>query len=225
MTSIVSSRIRAQFMVKTPDCLAERQTEELSTFSLQWYLDIRNAVADAGYRTEYEWSESLQPVTSPDGFALEACWVVLNAGMKEQVARTIWERVRPQLEAGLPLAFRHQGKRLAMWLIWDQRRSLFEAWERNGRSVHWLASLPWIGQITKWHLAKNLGVDCCKPDRHLVRLAKRTGETPAGLCERLSKLSGDRISTVDVILWRAANLGLMAEAAKGAEGEPDVSHL
>ena len=134
--------------------------------------------------------------------------MVLNAGMKEQVVRTIWKRLLPQLESGLPLVgFRHQGKCAAIEFIWVNRERLLEEWDRNGRSVDWLASLPWIGQITKWHLARNLGVDCCKPDRHLMRLGEAFGMSPTCLCEQLATLSGDRIGTVDVVLWRAANLG------------------
>lgn len=178
--------------------------------SLRDYLDIRDSVSEAGYQSEYDWSESLRAVRSAEEFALEACWVVLNAGMKEQVARIIWKRLRPQLNSGTPLVgFKHLGKCNALRFIWSNRSRLFTEWDSVGRTVDWLQALPWIGKITKWHLAKNLGVNCCKPDRHLVRLAESTSETPAALCERLSKLSGDRVATVDVVLWRAANLGLI----------------
>ena len=76
--------------------------------------------------------------------------------------------------------------------------------------LEFLERLPWIGPITKFHLARNLGMDVCKPDRHLLRIAKaHHGTTPAALCGRLSRLSGDRIGVVDVVLWRAANLRLV----------------
>jgi hypothetical protein len=52
-------------------------------------------------------------------------------------------------------------------------------------------------------------MNVAKPDRHLERIAERTGETVADLCARLAAVSGDRIATVDYVLWRAAESGLI----------------
>jgi len=38
-----------------------------------------------------------------------------------------------------------------------------------------LRSFPYIGGVTAFHLAKNLGADLAKPDRHLSRLAAAQG--------------------------------------------------
>ena len=73
----------------------------------------------------------------------------------------------------------------------------------------YLESIPWIGGITKYHLAKNLGFDCCKPDRHLVRISKEYNTSPEELCKRISEATGDRVATVDLVIWRVANLGLI----------------
>lgn len=75
------------------------------------------------------------------------------------------------------------------------------------QKVAYLRSLPWIGDITCWHLAKNYGHDVAKPDRHLVRIAGDEGVH--GLCARLARESGDRVATVDLVIWRAANLGMI----------------
>ena len=71
----------------------------------------------------------------------------------------------------------------------------------------WLQTLPFIVPITVYHLAKNYGFDCAKPDRHLVRIAGAEGTHE--LCARLARETGDRIATVDVVIWRAANLKLV----------------
>src|SRR5204862_28581 len=39
----------------------------------------------------------------------------------------------------------------------------------------WLTRCPYIGPVTCWHLAKNVGMDVVKPDRHLVRMAQASG--------------------------------------------------
>ena len=68
-----------------------------------------------------------------------------------------------------------------------------------------LIRFPYIGPVTVCHLAKNLGFATAKPDRHLVRIARLLGQTsPAELCEKLSRATGDPIQVVDTVLWRYA---------------------
>lgn len=76
-------------------------------------------------------------------------------------------------------------------------------------------SLPWIGGITKYHLAKNFGADVAKPDVHLKRLADAAGCTAQALCDRLARETGYRVGTVDVVLWRACAIGLVDSRAAG----------
>lgn len=177
--------------------------------TLEWYVSIRGQVAQAGYGHEAVWAQSLTGVSDPLTFWTEFAWVVLNSGMKEQIARTIWSRVRPAVEAGLSAGtvFGHRGKAAAIDFVWANQERLLAEYLAAPDKVTWCETLPWIGGITKWHLAKNYGHDCAKPDRHLVRIAGTEG--PHALCARIAEASGDRIATVDVVIWRAANLGFI----------------
>lgn len=66
-----------------------------------------------------------------------------------------------------------------------------------------LQSLPYIGPITSWHLAKNLGLDVAKPDRHLVRVSESLGFRDADhLCRELAASTGNQTKVVDLIVWR-----------------------
>lgn len=66
-----------------------------------------------------------------------------------------------------------------------------------------LRSLRYIGDVTKWHLAKNIGVDVAKPDRHLVRVAERFGYSDVHrMCREINEQCGDLVSVADLILWR-----------------------
>jgi hypothetical protein len=66
-----------------------------------------------------------------------------------------------------------------------------------------LQVLPFIGPVTAFHLAKNLGFCTAKPDRHLVRLSRMVGfGDPHQLCAVLSEVTGDPIPLVDTVLWR-----------------------
>jgi hypothetical protein len=73
-----------------------------------------------------------------------------------------------------------------------------------------LERIPFLGKITKYHAAKSLGFDCIKPDRHLVRIAKEHGYIDCNtMCNFISAETGDKVSLVDIVLWRAANLGMI----------------
>jgi hypothetical protein len=66
-----------------------------------------------------------------------------------------------------------------------------------------LRALPYVGPITVFHLAKNLGLDVAKPDRHLARLAMECGYlSAAALCEDLARRNNEEVKVVDLILWR-----------------------
>jgi hypothetical protein len=151
-------------------------------------------------------------------FACEYMWVVLNSGLKNQVAAKIWVRVCNALRDGLPVnsAFHHTGKSAAMQDVWDHKERYFDEWKSACHKVAYLQTLSWIGPVTKWHLAKNLGLDVCKPDRHMTRLAKAANTTPDELCRDLALATGDTVHTVDLVLWRACNLGLLKPAADAA---------
>lgn len=174
-----------------------------------------------------EWSETAGPPENAADFALEAIYVICNSGMKHTVARGIFERVRAELLAGkcvdpemrerflgLPPVFRHPGKTKAIDIIWAMQDTLFSGFlaslaDGPKATIEFCGSLPWIGDITKYHLAKNFGIDVAKPDVHLERLARQHGTTPQALCEGLAAVTGYKARTVDLILWMACAKGII----------------
>lgn len=69
-------------------------------------------------------------------------------------------------------------------------------------SVDTIAQLPFIGSITKYHLARNIGYDAVKPDIHLVRLSHHLGFSDVGsMCAYLAGLHDLRVGVVDFVLW------------------------
>lgn len=179
------------------------------------YLDLRSRILVLGYDEDYRWANNVPRPDSPEHFAAEYVWVVLNSGMKNQIARQIYRRVMPVLERGGSAGevFGHRGKAEAIDEVWRGRVEYFHMFLRADDEVSFCESLPWIGGITKFHLAKNLGVDCAKPDRHLERVARAAGESVDDLCARLARETGDRVAAVDYVIWRACNLGLLRPAA------------
>ena len=173
------------------------------------YLDLKHRVIGAGYSHEIDWCESLKEVSDADTFFSEYAWVVINSGMKNQIAQGIWEKVKAALSSGKKVsdAFGHPGKAKAIQDMSDNRQKRFEDYLSAPDKLAFIGGLPWIGKVTKWHLAKNYGFNVAKPDRHLVRIAGKYGKSVTQLCQDLAQVTGDRLATVDLVIWRAANLG------------------
>ena len=141
-----------------------------------------------------------------DNFFKQYMYVVINSGMKNQIAEDIYKRA---IINGLT-AIGHPGKRRAIQEAHTHYRHWFEELKMKDsveEKLEFLETLPWIGKITKYHLARNIGIDVAKPDRHLVRIAKHFGYSDVQkMCKDISEQTGDRIGVVDVVLWRAMNM-------------------
>ncbi len=191
------------------------------------YCFIKNIIIAAGYKDEITWQENIKlDDISESDFLRESAWVVLSSGMRESVVRNKfrdlsrifynWESANKivihsfacKLEA--LTVFNHQPKVDAIVSIasivdsygFSRYKSLIQE-----DSMENLMMLPFIGPATAFHLAKNIGIDVVKPDRHLVRYAQASGyETPRDMCAAISDITGDRLSVVDLVLWRFATI-------------------
>ena len=175
--------------------------------------DFRQIRALLGEQAEADiaWAQDLQEPTDPGEFARETIFVICNSGMKNTVARGIYERCIDAITRRRPVreVFGHAGKADAIEKIWRDRYVLLVEYQAATDKLAYLETLPWIGGITKYHLAKNFGADAAKPDVHLQRLADREGCTVQALCERLAGELGLRVASVDTVLWRACATGVL----------------
>ncbi len=163
-------------------------------------------LCDAGFaEADIEWSENCGPPRDPEHFALETAFVICNSGMQNRIAAAIFARVRDALRSGGSAhdVFGHEGKATAIDTVWRDRAELMRAYGAAVDKVGFCRSLPWIGGITCYHLAKNFGAPVAKPDIHLQRLAARHGTDAQTLCEAIGERVGMSPATVDVVLWRA----------------------
>jgi hypothetical protein len=160
---------------------------------------------------DIEWCENIVPPIDPDEFAREVIFVICNSGMQNNVARGIFDRVVPALDVGASSfsVFKHKGKTTAIDLIWSTRVALLAAYLAAEDKLTFCQSIPWIGPVTKYHLAKNFGADVAKPDVHLQRLADHRGVSVHDLCAGLAAETGYRIATIDTLLWRACANGVI----------------
>lgn len=162
-------------------------------------------VINSGYEKEIEWVSNIRfdNITSDDFFR-EYVWVVLNTGFKEQAARKIFERY---IETGDTKVVKHPKKRESIEKVLDNSECYFKGLCDAQDKIKYLKTIPFIGDITKYHLARNIGIDTVKPDRHLMRLAKRFGfKSPLEMCKAIQEITEERLGVIDVILWRYCNL-------------------
>lgn len=181
------------------------KARENAVITLERFKLLETILVKRGYGDMIEWSESIEPATDADDFAKRTIYVICNSGMANVVAAKIYSRCIAALDAGEPAAsvFKHPGKGPAIDRIWDEREALFASYAAAEDKVANLEALPWIGEVTALHLAKNLGADTAKPDVHLERLARRERTSSHELCARLAEEAGYRVATIDSILWRA----------------------
>ena len=191
------------------------------------YLDLKEIIISAGCDHELDWQSNLDfECTTETDFLREAAWVILSSGFRESVVRQCFHRVS---EAFLDWcgaeqinAHREFCQNQAMAVFGNRRKIKAiteivgsvadDGFERvknriKSRGVEYLQQLPHIGPITSYHLAKNLGLQVVKPDRHLVRMARITGhDSPLEMCSKIAETVGDSLSVVDLVLWRYATL-------------------
>lgn len=170
---------------------------------MQFYEKARN-YCQTNYPDEIKWAQSVNfDSINAVTFFKEFCWAVLCSGMKEKVARGMMERLfnngfHPET-IGHPLKRKALEVGVSKYLEWFKRLKEMP----NGMRVDFLDTLPHIGPITKYHLAGNLGLDFAKPDVHLSRIAKRYGYASVQeMCKFIASKTGERIRTVDLVLWR-----------------------
>lgn len=168
--------------------------------------EIISRLRIAGYADDdIQWSENCGPPSSAEDFAREAIFVICNSGMKAAIAVRIFQKCMAAIDMAEPTAtvFGHKGKTGAIDHIWANREALYAGYMEADDKITFCQSLPWIGGITCYHLAKNFGAQVAKPDVHLVRLAERHRTTSQDLCEKIAAMTGYKVNTVDLILWRA----------------------
>jgi endonuclease III len=194
---------------------------------LDVYLTAKEAVVARGFAWEIDWQADRRlDRIDESGFLRESAWTVLSTGFREAVVRRLFVPICDAFlgmrSAAVIQANRARCRRAAL-KVFNHRRKVnaildiasivhemgFERVRRQieQEKVRFLQTLPYIGSITAFHLAKNLGLPVVKPDRHLQRIAAAAGfRSPQELCQLISDHLGEPVQVVDVVLWRYATL-------------------
>ena len=174
--------------------------------------------------------------TSGPYFLNQLAHVVLSSGMKASVISTIWynfARVFHNFQSPQDIVEKKERMRIDALKLFNSQGKVdaiikaaeiiySEGWDvikgtLESKGIDYLEKFPYIGKITKYHLAKNIGFDVAKPDRHLVRIAKYFKyESVQMMCKYISENyeprsaeMKDRIATVDYVLWRYTEMNMV----------------
>ncbi len=167
----------------------------------------------------------LQDVTL-EKFFLEYVWVVHATGFNAKVVGKMMGGLVAAYGGVAELSSKGRDEAVAPVLmvcnnpqkagaVWKTSRILRDGAAKHGweayRDAHLsdpvkLAELPYIGRITCYHLARNIGLlEFVKPDLHLIRMADHWGyEDPVSMCEAV-RPDGMPLGIVDLVLWYAAS--------------------
>jgi len=193
------------------------------------------------YPEDLEWSKhqvSVEPLEEIDKaiFLREYAYVVYCSGFKQSTVEKHWPdlyKTYHEFNPALISQSKEQTRERALKYIGNKRKveSVLNTAEQL-KDMTWgnwinykqqikdsvpgfdiLEELPFIGPKTKFHLARNMGFNVAKPDRHLERIAAAYKMTTASMCKYLSEKSEELtgihydVHTIDSIFWRAASEG------------------
>lgn len=191
--------------------------------ALKVYAAAFGYVQNAGLMPEIEWQRSRCFHTFSESDLLrEAAWVILCSGFREAIVRKVfnhislsfcdWESSRaivataPACRLAAEAVFRNDQKLKAIvGTAHYINQTGFDGFKQRilKDPIPELQRLPYIGPVTVWHLAKNLGFNAVKPDRHLVRLCDWLAyDDPRSLCSWIAAKTETPIGVVDIVLWR-----------------------
>ncbi len=195
--------------------------------ALSLYEQAESRVYSAGYGWEADWQrQRLHAGFTEEDLLREAAWVVLCSGFRESVVRNVFdyvslcfcdwesaEAIARHKSLCIETALHQFKNRRKISAIAEIAEIICEAGfdrvhaELYDDPIEKLQALPFIGPTTSWHLAKNLGFNVAKNDRHLARLAVGNGFADAHtLCALIAQETGELAGVVDIILWRYAVL-------------------
>lgn len=169
----------------------------------------------------------------PDYFFSEYIWVVHATGFSAKAVGKMMPRLskaygpyhtlcnkteKEMFKDVLPVC-NHLAKARAVWetskILSSEIKNSSWTQFRNEKlsSPQLLQKLPYIGKITCFHLARNIGIlESVKPDLHLVRMANKWGFSDCNkMCEEIQEghleKSGEKLplGIIDLVLWYAAS--------------------
>lgn len=206
---------------------------------LQYRLEELGLDSDKRSFKEIHYILNNKVVFSPEDFAYECFYVVCVAGFKQDYAKAMCNKIIDFINSkngvfeidDLLSIYKNKMKVKAIKTIWDNRKqyqNTFYSLDTIDKKIEFLGSLPHIGNITKYHLARNLGLNFIKYDIWIQRLGVALCGTDEYvdkvnnskllpeikrfcdiMFDNIHKQTGEKVGFIDVVLWRSCQKGLL----------------
>ena len=203
------------------------------------FFALEKHIVDSGLGEDKDSFETIKerllnpPVLNAEEFAKECIYVILACGFRQKIAKKKFGEIMDFINSGgevceknlLPI-FGNANKIRAIVKIWKGRQKFrdgFYELKSEGEKLSYLGKLPHIGEITKNHLARNLGINNVKYDVWIQRLGIALGksdlqdgfplnEEVKKLCDKMfakiEKETGLNKGYIDVVLWKVCQVGV-----------------
>ena len=186
------------------------------------YIEAKFALSNTEHYTDIALDDQPRMITE-EVFLREYAWVVLSSGFRYSVVQKIFPEIsRAFYEWDITKINRDfdECRETALEVFCNKKKinSILEVAKQLAQSgvtpilkkleeegATTLEKFSMIGPVTSLHLAKNIGIDVCKPDRHLQKICDVTNfDSVEELCRAISSYTGDKLRTIDLVLWTFA---------------------
>ena len=174
------------------------------------------------------------PTLSPNEFASEVIYVILASGFKQKIAKQKFFEIMEFIKSGkdvnptnlLPI-FGNKNKINAICKVWNNQDNYCTSFYKlttTDEKLDFLKTLPYIGEIIKNHIARNLGINKVKYDIWIQRLgialcgnekckaegtlSPYTKTACDTMFENIKNETNLSIGYIDVVLWKSCQIGL-----------------
>lgn len=204
-------------------------------FSLEDYLIKTEQASDKDSFDVIKNKLQNSPILSSSEFVFEVIYVILASGFNQKVAIKKYYEIKNFIENGgkvtqenLLKIFANKNKMNAVCKLWKNKESYrnnFYNLKNEQEKLDYLETLPFIGNITKNHLARNLGMNTVKYDLWIKRLGgtlysdliefDETILTPQvqQACDKMFASiefeTNLKKGYIDVVLWKSCQIGLL----------------
>ena len=219
-------------------------------FSANWFFDLESQLRARGLDSddksfdEIRDSLSNPKKLSPTAFASAVSYVILASGFNQNTAKKIHKIIMPLMNQNptiddLKKFFKNDVKLKSIIKVWQNKNAFCDEYyscKNLDEKISCLKKLPYIGDITVNHLARNLGENVVKYDRWIQRLGALYAGNPGvfklidngKLNSQIKQYCDDMFAHleqetnlprgyIDVVLFKSAQNGLIKGLKNGCE--------
>ncbi len=207
--------------------MKNKEYVNLSEKVLKVYQYAEHIVNEGGYGKQVESLKELMETKpyktiSVEEFFREYTWVVFTCGFKAAYVQKYWNNIKrmccgfdisktkelsfEELLEVSPIKNKKKLKAIkqSCEIINDCFVEKIHKIKDKDEAKDLFKTLPFIGEITVYHIMRNIGIDCFKPDRHIVHITRDLNISETDLFQIICSKYKEYIGVIDYILWRAS---------------------